>query len=82
MPGQPGPGLAQTVKQREEALCGNNNIGFETEYSTGPGGLCPESSLELFDPAVVRTCSGGGSASHHCLHTRAVSLPNLSPAGP
>lgn len=41
MSGQPGPGLAQTVKQREEALCGNNNIGFETEYSTGPGGLCP-----------------------------------------
>ena len=49
MSGQPGPGLAQTVKQREEVLCGNNNIGLETEHSAGPGGLHPESSsLELF----------------------------------
>lgn len=49
MSGQPGPGLAQTVKQREEALCGNNNIGLETEHSTCPGGLRSESSsLELF----------------------------------
>ena len=56
-------------------LVSRQNIALAQEGSV-------QSSPELFDPVVVRTCSGGGSASHHCPHTRAVSLSNLSPAGP
>lgn len=88
MSGQPGPVLAQTVKQREEALCGNNNIGFETEHSTGPGGLRPESSsLELLWFSCCKNLQRWGLrfpplSTHTHTHTRALSLSNRSPAEP
>lgn len=71
-----GPSVGSDSKTKEEALCGNNNIGFETEHSTGPGGLRPESSsLSCYGSVVVRTYSGGGSASHHCPHTHTHTCP-------